>query len=86
MDPEGSMPHSQGLSNNSYPEPNQPKLPALIPIPSSSILILSSHLRLGLPKGILVFKNASKTNNLIIIHIIYLYVIVGKITLEFELK
>ena len=25
--PEGSMPHSQGLSNNSYPEPNQPNSP-----------------------------------------------------------
>ena len=24
MKPGGSMPHSQGLSNNSYPEPNQP--------------------------------------------------------------
>ena len=23
----GSMPHSQGLSNNSYPEPNQPNYP-----------------------------------------------------------
>ena len=24
MEPGGSMPHSQGLSNNPYPEPNQP--------------------------------------------------------------
>ena len=24
MEPRGSMPHSQGLSNNPYPEPNQP--------------------------------------------------------------
>ena len=24
METGGSMPHSQGLSNNSYPEPNQP--------------------------------------------------------------
>ena len=23
MEPGGSMPHSQGLSNNQYPEPNQ---------------------------------------------------------------
>ena len=37
MEPGGSMPHSQGLSNNSYPR---------------SILILSFHLRLGLPKGL----------------------------------
>ena len=26
MKPEGSMPHSQALSNNSYPEPNQPQI------------------------------------------------------------
>ena len=27
MEPGGSMPHSLGLSNNSYPEPNQPNSP-----------------------------------------------------------
>ena len=27
MEPGGSMAHSQGLSNNSYPEPNQPNSP-----------------------------------------------------------
>jgi len=26
----GSMPHSQGLSNNSYPEPNEPNYPHCI--------------------------------------------------------
>jgi hypothetical protein len=40
MEPGGSMPHSQGLSNNSYP------------ISLRSILILFSHVRLGLPKGL----------------------------------
>ena len=45
------MQHSQGLSINPYPEPNQ-LLPALIPIFSRSILILSSRLRLALPKGL----------------------------------
>ena len=49
MEPEGSMSHSQGLSNNSYPEPNQPNSPN---ISSRPILILSSHLRLGFPKGL----------------------------------
>ena len=29
MEPGGSMPHSQGLSNNSNPEPNQPNSPHL---------------------------------------------------------
>ena len=51
MEPGGPMPHSQELSNNPYPERNQ--LPALIPLSSRSILILSSHLRLGLPKGLI---------------------------------
>ena len=27
MEPGGSMPHSQGLPNNSHPEPNQPNYP-----------------------------------------------------------
>ena len=45
MEPGVSMPHSEGLSNYLYPEPNQP-------IPLSYILIFSSHLRLGLPNGL----------------------------------
>ena len=52
MEARGSMPYSQGLSNNPYPVPNQPHFPALIHISSRYILILSSHLRLGLPKGL----------------------------------
>ena len=50
MEPGGSMPHSQGLSNNPYAKSTQ--LLALIPISSRSILILSSNLRIGLPKGL----------------------------------
>ena len=42
----GSILYSQGLSNNHYPEPNQPNSTYFW-----SILILSSHLPLGLPKG-----------------------------------
>ena len=38
------MQHSQGRSNNPYPELNQPNL--------TSILILSSHLNLVLPRGL----------------------------------
>ena len=50
MEPGGSMSHSQGLSNNPYPEQNQQKFHVLIPISLRYILIFSSHLRLGLPK------------------------------------
>ena len=46
------MPHSQGLSNNSNPSDESTQFPALIPISSRSILILSSYLRQGLPKGL----------------------------------
>ena len=52
----GLMLHSQGLSNNPYPEPKKTQLPALISIFPRSILILSSHLRLGLPKGLFLVR------------------------------
>ena len=47
MEPGGLMQHSQGPSNYPYPQSNQP-----VPISLRSILILSSHLGLGLPKGL----------------------------------
>ena len=50
MEPGGSMPQSQGLSNNPYPEPNQPNSS------SRSIIILSTHLRLGLHKDLIPVK------------------------------
>ena len=62
------MPHSQGLSNNPYPESTQ--LPALIPISSRSILILSSHLRLGLSKGLFPLGLPVK----ILLYIVYMYI------------
>ena len=51
MEPEGSMPHSQGLSNNPYPERINP-IPHIDMYFLTSILILSSHIRLSLPKGL----------------------------------
>ena len=50
MGPKGSMLHSQGVSNNPYPDPNQPDS-SLIPISLRFILTLPSHLRLCLSKG-----------------------------------
>ena len=47
MESGGSMPHSQGLSNNPYPEPKQPNYPHWY-----LSFQLSSHLHRGLPKGI----------------------------------
>jgi hypothetical protein len=61
------MPHSQEISNNylqSCAESTQ--FLALISISLRSILILSSHLRLGLPKGI--FSVIKKTNQNRCIH------------------
>jgi hypothetical protein len=51
MEPEGSLPCSQEPSTGPYPEPDQfiPSYPYL----SISILILSTHLRLGLPSGLI---------------------------------
>jgi hypothetical protein len=52
MEPEGSSPYTQEPATCPYPKPDQS---SLAPHPTSrrSILILSSHLRLGLPSGLL---------------------------------
>jgi hypothetical protein len=52
MEPEGSLPCSPEPATCSYPEPNEsnPHPQTLFPW---SILMLSSHLRLGLPSGLL---------------------------------
>ena len=48
----GSMPHSQGLSNN-LPIPSQINpFPRIVTYFLNIILILSSHLHLGFPKGL----------------------------------
>ena len=51
MEPRGSIPHSQGISNNPYPEPNQ-QIPGIDTYFYKIHLVLPSHLRLGLPKGL----------------------------------
>jgi hypothetical protein len=59
MEPEGSLPCSQETSTGPYPEPDQSNSyhPMLFQRP---ILILSTHLRLGLPSGL--FPSGILTN------------------------
>jgi hypothetical protein len=52
LEPEGSLPHSQEPATCLYPEPAQSS-PCPCPTSWRSILILSSHLCLGLPSGLL---------------------------------
>ena len=54
MEAGGSILHSQGFSNNPYPELNQKVSHSDIYL--RSILILSSHLHLNLPKGLFPVK------------------------------
>jgi hypothetical protein len=49
--PEGSLPRSQEPSTSTYPKPDRSSPPH--PISLKSILILSTHLRLSLPSGLL---------------------------------
>jgi hypothetical protein len=60
MGPEGSLPSSQEPSTGPYPEPDQssPHHPILSLL--RSILILPTHLRLGLPSGL--FPSGFPTN------------------------
>jgi hypothetical protein len=51
-EPEGSSPHSQQPANGPYPEPGESTPHPPQPIYLRSILIPSSHLRLGLPSGL----------------------------------
>jgi hypothetical protein len=62
MEPEGSIPNSRDLSTCSYPSQANPVHITPHPTYPRSILILSTHLRLGLPSGL--FPSGFPTNNL----------------------
>jgi hypothetical protein len=51
-EPEGSSPHLQQLGTKPYSEPTEPTQHPPQPISLRSILITSSHLRLGLPRSL----------------------------------
>ena len=60
MESQGSLPHSQVFATCPCPEPDQSS-PLLHPTSWSSILILSSHLSLGLPRGLFLSVFPTKT-------------------------
>ena len=62
MEPEGSLPHSQASAICPYPGPAQSSPHTHIPTSWKSILILSTHPRLGLPSGL--FPSDFPTKNL----------------------
>jgi hypothetical protein len=62
MELEGSLPSSQELSTCTYPEPDQSNPQQSKLSLKRSILMLSIHLRLGLPCGL--FPSSFPTNNL----------------------
>jgi hypothetical protein len=61
MEPEGSLPCARKSASKPYPEPAKSNLLPLIPISLSSILMLSSHLRLGLLSDLLPSGLPTKT-------------------------
>ena len=61
MEPEGSLLHSEVPTTCLYPEPDRSSPCPHIPLPEWSILILFSHLQLGLPSGLLPTGFPTKT-------------------------
>ena len=61
MEHEGSLPHSQASATCPYPGPAQSSPHTHIPTSWRSILILSTHLRLGLPSGLFPSSFPTKT-------------------------
>ena len=61
MEPESSLPYSQATATIPYREPNSPSPHNPFLLSWRSILILSSHLRLGLPNGLFPSGFPTKT-------------------------
>jgi hypothetical protein len=60
MEPEGLLPCFQEPTSGPCPEQDQPNPYTSQPINLSSILILSNHLRLGLPSSLFPYGFATK--------------------------
>ena len=67
MEPEGSFTHSQVPNTCPYPEPHQSSPCPPHPTSWISIIILSTHLRLGLPSGL--FPSGFPTKTLYTTHL-----------------
>jgi hypothetical protein len=61
MEPEDSLPLSQGLPNCTYPQSHQIQPTSSCPTSARSLLILFTHIHLGLSSG--VFCSGFPTNN-----------------------
>jgi hypothetical protein len=55
MEPESSLPSSQKPATGPYPEPDESSAQLLTMFPEDTLLILSSHLLLGLSSGLFRF-------------------------------
>ena len=66
MEPKGSLPHSQASATCPYPGPAQSSPHTHIPTSWRSILILPTHLRLGVPSGL--FPSGFPTKTLFTAH------------------
>ena len=61
MEPENTLPYSEAPATRPYPEPTPSSPHNSFPLPKNPLLMLSSHLRLGLPNGLFPSGFPTKT-------------------------